>query len=144
MQAMSLAHAKAHLSELLNTVESGVEVVMSIVPVLVRVWLLSAFGCNNVTLGASDPTAGDGVADAVDPGDDDDASSPEPERPLAGGLSISKVSMYQGVEAVLYEDGKKPSTLEMPAIVGREALVRNKRASGRPKDRAVLILIGRG
>ncbi|NOT81419.1 MAG: type II toxin-antitoxin system prevent-host-death family antitoxin [Gallionella sp.] len=29
MQAMSLAHAKAHLSELLNTVESGVEVVIT-------------------------------------------------------------------------------------------------------------------
>jgi prevent-host-death family protein len=29
MQAMSLAHAKAHLSELLNTVESGEEVVIT-------------------------------------------------------------------------------------------------------------------
>ena len=29
MHAMSLAHAKAHLSELLNTVESGQEVVIT-------------------------------------------------------------------------------------------------------------------
>lgn len=29
MRAMSLAHAKAHLSELLNTVESGEEVVIT-------------------------------------------------------------------------------------------------------------------
>ena len=29
MQAMSLAHAKTHLSELLNTVESGQEVVIT-------------------------------------------------------------------------------------------------------------------
>lgn len=100
----------------------------SIVPVLVPVWLLAAPGCNNVTLGASDPTDADGVSDGVGPGDDDDdngnTETTLADRPLAGGLSISKISMYQGVEAILYENGKKPTTLEMPAIVGRGARVR--------------------
>lgn len=45
-------------------------------------------------------------------------------RPLAGGLSIAKLSVYQGVEAVLWEDGAVPSSLEAPIVVGRPAFVR--------------------
>lgn len=59
-------------------------------------------------------------------GDDDDTEeTTEPEEfDLVGDLEITKVAIYQGVEAVLYEDGDAPNTLEMPVIVDRDALVR--------------------
>jgi hypothetical protein len=61
-------------------------------------------------------------------GDDDDDSSEstteEPDYELVGDLEITKIAIYQGVEAVLYENGDAPDTLEMPVIVGRDALLR--------------------
>ncbi|MEQ1571335.1 MAG: M66 family metalloprotease [Myxococcota bacterium] len=89
--------------------------------------LLSSLGCNTMFVEGS-PTGETVDPDPTVSGDDDDddttSTSTLTERPLAGGLTIDKISLYQGVESVLYEDGKKPTTLEMPVITQRDGLLR--------------------
>ncbi|MEZ4238277.1 MAG: PQQ-dependent sugar dehydrogenase [Myxococcota bacterium] len=91
--------------------------------------LLLLGGCNHIT-GADDPFAPDidlpGLGTGDDDDDDDDATSttaPQ-DRPLAGDLTMSKVSLFQGVEAVLMEDGDAPRTFEMPIIEDRPGQLR--------------------
>lgn len=76
-------------------------------------------GCNHIS--GSDASGTD--VDLTD-ADTDTGTAPAAVRPLAGGLRISKVSMFQGVEAVLVEDGEAPTTIEMPVIIGRPGLLR--------------------
>jgi hypothetical protein len=82
--------------------------------------VLGLAACNHMFVAGStvDTT---GTADS----DGQTSESTVPAEPeLAGGLEISKISIYQGVEAVLYENGEAPTTLEMPVITGRDALLR--------------------
>lgn len=75
-----------------------------------------------ITLAGCSKSASDKPKDKPGGGKDDTTTALEPE--LIGDLEITKISIYQGVESVLYEDGDSPDSIEMPIIVGREALLR--------------------
>jgi hypothetical protein len=82
------------------------------------------FGCHDTPLGPDAGIPDDGVPGDAPTTETDTGSEVAPERPLAGGIEIAKVSLWQGVESVLVEDGVEPNTVEMPLIIGRPALVR--------------------
>lgn len=77
-------------------------------------------GCNTLT--GSDATSVDGATDSDT--DTDTAAEVPAERPLAGQIAIAKVSMFQGVESVLVNEGRAPDTLETPVIIGRPGKLR--------------------
>jgi Peptidase M66 len=58
----------------------------------------------------------------------DTSSSPTTEvpteRPLAGGLSIDKVKLYQATESVIYDGDGDPPEGQPPIVVGRDAQIR--------------------
>jgi len=74
---------------------------------------LSLCACNEIS-GANDITFGDGPSGS---------GGPTPTGVLADGISITAISLYQGVRRPLMESGAaSPSTL--PVTAGREALIR--------------------
>lgn len=72
------------------------------------------------TDGGSQPTPGDDAAPPPPPPND----APPPEVPLADGLTISEVAMYQGVKVPIAKDGARVSKANADVIAGREGLLR--------------------
>jgi hypothetical protein len=63
----------------------------------------------------------------VDPNDPSavDATDPDaPKAPLATGLAVKDVAVYQGVKVLVVKDGKWVSSRNAPVVAGRPALVR--------------------
>ncbi len=65
------------------------------------------------------------------------------------GVEPNRIDLMNDISGVSWEEawaGRTEITVEgiCVPVLGLEEFVRNKRASGRPKDRADLILIGRG
>jgi hypothetical protein len=72
--------------------------------------------------------AGDGTGTSIDPNDPNagvDATDPEaPQAPLATGLSVKDIAVYQGVKVLVVKDGKWVSSRNAPVVAARPALVR--------------------
>ncbi|MEQ1506095.1 MAG: hypothetical protein ABMB14_27935 [Myxococcota bacterium] len=88
--------------------------------------LVAMSGCSKTYLGSGDDDDDAFVDPTGTPPSTTDpvTSTPEPVRPLVSDLEIAKVSLFQGVEAVLVENGKVPNALQMPVIIGRPGLLR--------------------
>jgi hypothetical protein len=76
----------------------------------------------------SDTGAGDGTGTSIDPNDPNagvDPTDPEaPKAPLATGLAVKDIAVYQGVKVLVVKDGKWVSSRNAPVVAGRPALVR--------------------
>lgn len=82
-------------------------------------FLLLLVGCSGG--GDDSQTPDDGTANPDGGGDTDDTV---PAEPYAADLAIGKISLYQGVESILWIGGRVPDARQAPVIVGREGLVR--------------------
>ena len=71
---------------------------------------------------------GDGTGTTIDPNDPNagvDPSDPKaPQAPLATGLDVKDIAVYQGVKVLVVKDGKWVSSRNAPVVAGRTALVR--------------------
>lgn len=78
--------------------------------------------------GAGTGEGGDGTGTSIDPNDPNagvDATDPEaPKAPLASGLAVKDIAVYQGVKVLVVKDGKWVSSRNAPVVAGRPALVR--------------------
>ncbi|MEQ1571136.1 MAG: M66 family metalloprotease [Myxococcota bacterium] len=70
--------------------------------------------------------AGSNVSEETDPTNPTGETSPPTAatNPVPADLALAKVSLYQGVESILVEDGAYPTKRQAPVMAGREALVR--------------------
>src|SRR5687767_2072287 len=68
-------------------------------------------GENGTSIDPNDPNAG------VDPSD-----PAAPQAPLATGLTVKDIAVYQGVKVLVVKDGKWVSSRNAPVVAGRTAL----------------------
>ncbi|HHO51319.1 MAG TPA: hypothetical protein ENK18_10700 [Deltaproteobacteria bacterium] len=81
--------------------------------------LLFAACKNNLNLQTIDPTT---TPEEVT--EEEETTEEEVVLDFAADLAISKISLYQGVEIVLWEDGSEPGRVQAPIVTNRDALVR--------------------
>lgn len=78
--------------------------------------------------GTGTGAGGDGTSTTIDPNDPNagvDATDPEaPQAPLATGLTVKDIAVYQGVKVLVVKDGKWVSSRNAPVVAERPALVR--------------------